>query len=259
MSFAKYLEDDKSIFSGRMFDQNNKTKKEEVKKMNNEQSFKFQEPRSIPVILLLDTSGSMSANGNIDVMNSSVKEMLKDFASQNDNNVAIKVAIYTFGPDARQILPLTNAVDALEKYQNLSANGGTPLGGALTLAKNGLIEDKEQITSRSYRPTVILVSDGMPNDNWEQPLQTFCNEGRSSKCYRMALAIGSEKGTPTYEMLTTFTGDEKVVFSADESATIKKFFKFVTISTISRTVSSNPNVIVDKTIEEMEDEDDLQF
>ena len=32
MSFAKYLEDDKSIFSGRMFYQNNKTKKEEVKK-----------------------------------------------------------------------------------------------------------------------------------------------------------------------------------------------------------------------------------
>lgn len=259
MSYAKYLEDDKSIFSGRMFDQKNKTEKNEVKKMANEQSFKFQEPRSIPVILLLDTSGSMSANGNIDVMNSSVKTMLKDFASQNDNNVAIKVAVYTFGPDVKQILPLTNAIDALEKYQDLSANGGTPLGGALNLVKNGLIEDKEQITSRSYRPTVILVSDGMPNDNWQQPLELFCNDGRSSKCYRMALAIGSEKGTPTYEMLKTFTGDEKTVFSAEESATIKKFFKFVTVSTISRTVSSNPNMIIDKTIEEMDDEDDLQF
>ena len=41
-----------------------------------------------------------------------------------------------------------------------------------------------------------------------------------------------------------------------ESATIKKFFKFVTVSTISRTVSSNPNMIIDKTIEEMDDEDE---
>ena len=127
------------------------------------------------------------------------------------------------------------------------------------MAKRELIEDREAITSRSYRPTVVLVSDGMPNDNWEPALDDFCNEGRSSKCYRMALAIGADKGTPTYEMLTRFAGDEKQVYSADESSTIKKFFRYVTISTISRTVSDNPNRIDNQTIEEIEGEDDLLF
>lgn len=226
---------------------------------NNTPNFKFQEPRSIPVILLLDTSGSMFANGNIDVLNASVREMLRDFASQNDNNVCIKVAVYKFGPDAQRVIPLKNAIDAIEEYKNLTADGGTPLGAVLSLAKHELIEDKEAITSRSYRPTVILVSDGMPNDDWEPALDDFCNNGRSSKCYRMALAIGSDKGSHTYEMLTKFAGDEKQVYAADESSTIKKFFKYVTISTISRTVSSNPNLIIDKTIEEMAEEDELPF
>ncbi len=227
--------------------------------MNEEMNFKFQEPRSIPVILLLDTSGSMDAHGNIDVLNTAVRDMLSDFASQNDNNVIIKTAIYTFGPDPKQFLPLMKAIDAVEQYKNMEANGGTPLGGVLKLAKTELIEDKEQIDSRSYRPTVILVSDGMPNDVWEAELESFCSEGRSSKCYRMALAIGSDKGTPTYEMLTKFTGDVERVFAAEASSTIKKFFKYVTMSTIARTATDNPNIIVDKTIAEFEDEDELKF
>ena len=227
--------------------------------MFDNQGFKYQEPRSIPVILLLDTSGSMHANGNIDVMNSSVKGMLRDFARQNDNNTAIKVAIYTFGPQPQQFLPLMDAEDAFSRYTDMAADGGTPLGAVLELAKQELIENKELITSRSYRPTVILVSDGMPNDQWEEALDRFCNTGRSSKCYRMALAIGSREGTPTHQMLTRFTGNPQQVFSAEESSTIKKFFKYVTISTLSRKSSDNPNVIVDKTIEELDDEDDLSF
>ena len=260
MSYAKYSEDDKSIIVNRMQMRSVTNGGKEARKMFGDNlNFKFQEPRSIPVILLLDTSGSMSANGNIDVLNTAVRNMLRDFSSQNDNNVCIKVAVYKFGPDAQCVIPLKNAVDAIEEYQKLSANGGTPLGAALSLAKRELIEDREAITSRSYRPTVVLVSDGMPNDNWEPALDDFCNEGRSSKCYRMALAIGADKGTPTYEMLTRFAGDEKQVYSADESSTIKKFFRYVTISTISRTVSDNPNRIDNQTIEEIEGEDDLLF
>ena len=79
--------------------------------------FKFSEAKSLPVILLLDTSGSMENSGNINVLNSAVLEMLRDFAEQNSGNVAIKVAIFTFGGDARQFLPLTSAKQALEEFE----------------------------------------------------------------------------------------------------------------------------------------------
>jgi len=227
--------------------------------MSEELNFKFQEPRSIPVILLLDTSGSMAGNGNIDVLNASVKEMLDDFAKQYDNNVAIQVAIYTFGPDAKQFLPLMHASDAKQMYKPMEADGGTPLGGALSLAKEGLIENKDMISSRCYRPTVILVSDGMPNDNWQPALEAFCSGGRSSKCYRMAMGIGVPKDTTAHKVLETFTGDPKLVFTAEEATTIRKFFKYVTFSTIQRSTSATPNVIQQKSFEELVDDDDFNF
>ena len=106
--------------------------------MNDEMNFKCQEARNVPVILMLDTSGSMSANGNIDVLNAAVKEMLDDFAKQSDNNVSIKVAIYTFGPDVKEYLPLSTADEAKAKFQPMDANGeelykfeSTVVGGAI--------------------------------------------------------------------------------------------------------------------------------
>ena len=211
--------------------------------MQDELSFKYGEARSLPVILLLDTSGSMSASGNINTLNSAVREMLQDFADQDDNNISIQVAIYTFGPDAKQFLPLTPAGEAIEHYQDMPANGMTPLGGALNKAKQELIERKDILSSRAYRPTVILVSDGMPNDAWEPALEAFVGEGRSSKCYRMAMGIGVGEGTPAYQVLERFVSDKEQVFSASQSKQIKNFFKYVTISTISRTHSTNPNII----------------
>ena len=44
-------------------------------------------------------------------------------------------------------------------------------------------------------------------------------------------------------MLEKFVSDKELVFTANDSKDIKKFFKFVSMSTISRSVSSNPNKV----------------
>jgi uncharacterized protein YegL len=64
----------------------------------------------------------------------------------------------------------------------MTADGCTAMGVAFSLAK-GLIEDKNVVLSRAYRPTVVLVSDGQPTDAWERPIESLINEGRSSKCF----------------------------------------------------------------------------
>ena len=220
--------------------------------MENMNQFTYQTPKTLPVILLLDTSGSMHDNGKIATLNSAVNEMLESFKNLDSVNAAISVAIITFGGNANVYQALTPVSEI--GTVNMTANGMTPMGGAVTLAKE-MVENKEIITSRTYRPTVVLVSDGMPNDSWEAPIDSFKNDGRSSKCYRMAMGIGVGEGTNEYRVLEKFISAEERVYSADDASNIRKFFKYVTMSVTSRTRSQNPNIVPKK--EEIDDEDEI--
>jgi uncharacterized protein YegL len=192
----------------------------------------------------------MHENGKIAVLNSAVNEMLTSFKNLDATNASISVSIITFGGNA-QICQELKPVSEIGEI-NMIASGMTPMGGAVRLAKE-MIENKEIITSRTYRPTVVLVSDGMPNDSWEDAIDLFKNDGRSAKCYRMAMGIGVEEGTPEHKVLKNFISNEERVYSAGDD--IRKFFKYVTMSVTSRTRSQNPNIVPKK--EEIEDEEDI--
>jgi uncharacterized protein YegL len=182
--------------------------------------------------------------------------MINDFKSEHLSEVNIQMCIVTFGNQAALHTDLCS-VNSIE-YQPLTASGMTPLGGALTILQN-IIEDKEKVSSKGYRPSVILVSDGRPNDAWEQPLETFLTSKRTSKCERWALGIGQDAD---YQMLQRFLGEDsdKKVFDASVAKEISKFFKFVTMSTIARSKSVNPNETIDmEKIEEMFNQDKPKF
>lgn len=207
--------------------------------MNDTKEFIYQEPRSMPVILLLDNSGSMSIDNNIGTLNSAVNEMIKSFQSMESTTAKISVAVISFGADgAKLVQELTDAKNI--SPINLYAGGCTPLGGAIRIAK-GMLEDRSIVTSRSYRPTVVVVTDGEPNDDWESPLQDFKSTGRSSKCVRMAMGIGATKNSRQYRMLEEFVSDTEQVFCAADASGIRKFFKYVTMSTDMKTKSQDPN------------------
>jgi len=212
--------------------------------MSEMKDFVYQTARTLPVILLLDTSGSMFENNKIGAMNHAVRDMLTSFKHYSSTVASISVAIITFGGASANVhLPMT-AIDELDlsAFQDMEANGMTPMGEAISIAKS-IIENKEQIPSRAYRPTVVLVSDGMPNDRWEEPLEEFKHEGRSAKCYRMAMGIRVDRGSDAYNVLKNFTSDEEQVFDASDAAEISKFFRYVTMSTTARIKTANPNLV----------------
>jgi uncharacterized protein YegL len=104
-----------------------------------------------------------------------------------------------------------------------------------------MIEDKSVIPSRAYRPTVVLVSDGQPTDDWQQPLADFIKDGRSSKCDRMAMAIGADADE---NVLGKFIeGTNYRLFYAENAKQLRDFFKFVTMSVTIRTQSKDKNVV----------------
>jgi uncharacterized protein YegL len=221
-------------------------------------SFISQKARPLPVILLADVSGSMSVDGKIDTLNRAVKEMFDSFKREDDIRAEIYVAVITFGgkksgnalvDDVKIHSPFTE-VNSLE-WQEMSAEGMTPMGGAFSLL-TCIIEDRSIIPSRAYTPTVILVSDGQPTDNWQAGLSELTNSERAKKAFRFAMAIGDDANIGVLE---TFLDDpEKQVFLASDARDITKFFRFVTMTVTNRTKSQNPNLP-----DPIDDIDDIEF
>ena len=201
---------------------------------------KFTTPtaKPLPVVLLLDVSSSMSGD-KIENLNKAVEDMLDTFAQEEKMETEILVSVITFGNEVELYVPYTKASQV--QWQGLQADGMTPMGTALKMAK-AMIEDKETTPSRAYRPTIVLVSDGQPNDSgWEKALEDFISEGRSAKCDRMAMAIGRD--ADEHVLKRFIEGTPHDLFYAENAGQLHEFFQRVTMSVTMRTQSKNPNVV----------------
>jgi uncharacterized protein YegL len=193
--------------------------------------------KPLPVILLLDVSGSMGGE-KIRNLNDAVRDMLDVFSDTENSETEIWVAIITFGEQVKLHQALVSASNI--QWHGLSASGGTPLAVAFQMAK-AMIEDKDVVPSRAYRPLVVLVSDGQPNNGWERPLNEFISDGRSAKCDRMAMAIGADADEAVLGKF--LEGTPNPLFYAENAKQLGDFFKFVTMSVTIRTKSQTPNVV----------------
>ncbi|MEC4815060.1 MAG: VWA domain-containing protein [Scytonema sp. PMC 1069.18] len=201
--------------------------------------------RRMPVIILADVSGSMSVDGKIETLNRALSEMIASFAEEEDVRAEIYVAVITFGKGGATIHQSLTAASQIQ-WTDMEAIGSTPMAAAFELAAN-VIEDRNQIASRDYYPTIVLVSDGQPTDerghltdNWKQPLQQLLNSSRASKALRLSMAIGADAD---YEVLKEFLQGQPQdipVFRADEAAQIQQFFRWVTMTVTNRSKSTTP-------------------
>lgn len=226
--------------------------------------FTVKKPKPLPVIFMIDVSGSMGevidetgmqetgetvyddgklyrivtgGVSRIQLVNECCQKMLNNFSSAEKLETEIDVAIITFGEETEVFQELRPASSI--NWTDMTAAGETPLGQALTIAKN-MIEDRSQVPGRAYRPAVVLISDGRPDPGWEKPLNDFISEGRSAKCDRMAMGIGDDADLAVLEKF--ITGTNRQVFSAVDADKIQEFFNFVTMSVTTRSLSKNPNI-----------------
>ena len=219
--------------------------------MDSLNDFLIQKPRPLPVVIAIDRSGSMSENGKIDALNIALKDFIDSIKEEDSNKAEIHIGLYSFGGDnATCDMPLTssNQVSA-PAYQ---AQGKTPMGGVFTLLKE-LIEDKSLIPSRSYKPTIVLLTDGLPTDEWQKPMTELINEGRSSKAFRIAMAIGDDADK---NMLSKFVSTPDYLVTGENARDIRKFFRFVTMSVTQRMKSQTPDM---QQVPQMPEDDTLDF
>lgn len=211
--------------------------------------FVAREPRPLPIFILADTSGSMRGE-KIQELNLALREMLNALNNMDDIRGKFQLSVISFGGEEAKVTQELKDINEVS-LNELEANGKTPMGQAFELVK-GLIEDREIVSSRAYAPTIVLISDGLPTDcseemyknknylEWE-PLKALHEGERSSKSQRLALGIGNDADT---EMLKDFVNSEDIpVIKAKDASGITRFFKWVTMSTVARMNSINPNVV----------------
>jgi len=130
------------------------------------------EPRC-PVVLLLDTSGSMSGSP-INALNEGVAALKKDVERDEKASLRVEVAIITFGGLVETVQNFVTIDQFIPR--GLTANGNTPMGTAIEQALD-LVEDRKQTYKMNaiqyYRPWVFLITDGAPTDGdrWKKAAQ----------------------------------------------------------------------------------------
>lgn len=193
--------------------------------------------RPLPVVLLADVSGSMSAFGKIDSLNRAVDTMFKAFVDEDRSRVEIHAGVVTFGHGGSRLhLPMQPARNI--RWESMTAEGGTPMGAAFDLVTS-LLADREQVPSRALRPALILVSDGQPTDAWEEPLSRLLAHDRARKATRFAMAIGPDADRTMLQRFLDGTGQR--VFGAEDAHGILRFFEWVTMSVTLRSRAADPD------------------
>jgi uncharacterized protein YegL len=130
-----------------------------------------------PVVLLLDTSSSMSGQP-IQELCRGVGVFKEDVLRDTKASLSVEVAIVSFGPV--ELIQDFVTVDQLTPPK-LEADGYTPMGEAVEYAIDLLDTRKEVYKTNGiqyYRPWIFLITDGAPTDVWQNAAQRI-REGES--------------------------------------------------------------------------------
>jgi uncharacterized protein YegL len=207
--------------------------------------------RPLPVIVLADVSTSMEGE-KIMTLNTALAEMQQQLQAVHDTRSQIHTGIITFASNAQHILNLTPVENV--KLPTLAAGGTTAMGAAFNIALQ-LLQDEQQMPKRSYLPSIVLVSDGQPNDNWEEALQQLLDSERGERAVRLAIGIGNDCN---FDVLKRFVNHPEIpVVRGTEVSKLIDFFRFVSMSVMARSTAKNPNS--NNLPLHMLDDDDLVF
>lgn len=150
-----------------------------------------------PVVLLVDTSGSMTG-APIEALNEGLRTFREAVLQDEQAALRVDVAVVSFGP-----VELVQDFVTIDQMipPNLVADGLSPIGEAINFALD-LLETRK-VTYRNngiqyYRPWVFLITDGAPNPGspWQQAAQRLQTAEQQRKLSFFAVGVqGADMNT----------------------------------------------------------------
>jgi uncharacterized protein YegL len=146
-----------------------------------------------PLVLVLDCSGSMDGEP-MRQLNSGLKALAE--AMRNDPVTATRGRILTISFGGNDDVEIGSWQDALDWTAPLmSASGRTPTGAAVAAALDAIEAQKAELRAAgvSYkRPILLLMSDGVPTDDWEGVAESCRNAEQAKKVNVITIAVGPD-------------------------------------------------------------------
>lgn len=203
--------------------------------------------RRMNMFYLLDTSGSMRYKDCIGSVNRAMPEIvdiLKEISESNHDQSDIYMSCITFDNEARQLYDTPVNVKDF-RWANVHAEGLTNLKAALSMLESQMRRQQSTIApGLQLRPAVLLLSDGDPDDGWEESLDRLQQNPFFRQAYKIAIAIGCKPANQEMRRaLTRFAdpldaGGEPIIISIEQLDKLYQVIKLVS-STVSRIGSQN--------------------
>jgi uncharacterized protein YegL len=162
--------------------------------------------RPLHFFVVADCSGSMAAQGKMQALNVAMREMLPHLVDVAEQNPHARVLLRSIAFSTGARWHIEAPVSAAEMtWSDLDAGGYTDLGAALDLLADAL--SSPPMESRALPPAVVLISDGMPTDEWEAGLGRLLGQPWGQRSVRMSVGIGREAD---HDVLQRFMGDSEL-------------------------------------------------
>lgn len=188
--------------------------------------------RPLHFFWVVDCSGSM-AGDKIDVVNNAIQNTIQPMRDEAANNTNAQLFVRTlkFATGASWVTADPVPVEEFEwKDLGIEDYAVTDMGKAFEMLAAQL--DMPPMPSRFLPPVIVLLSDGMPVDDWKRPLEKLTKMPWGKKAVKIAVAIGKDADK---KVLEAFTGNRELVFDANNPERLVHLIKWA--STVASTVS----------------------